>query len=122
MLLQKEQSLNQIKIQGYKDRKINVSGKYYASPVLLTAYELSLFESVDQFSDLTADNLLLKIPENIEIILVGSGDKHLFFPQKEIKKINELGIAIEVMATRQACHTFQVLTYEKREIVALLFP
>jgi len=56
------------------------------------------------------------LPEGTEIIIIGCGENHQFLPQSEIKQINDIGIAIEVMATRQACHTFQVLTYENREI------
>jgi uncharacterized protein len=124
VLLQKEQNQNQsqIKIKGYKSGQINISDDFYETPILLNAFELSLFESVQHYSDLTAALLLPFIPKGTEIILIGCGEKHQFFPQKEIKQINDLGIAVEVMGTRQACHTFQVLTYENREIIALLFP
>ena len=122
MLLQKEQNLNQIKIKGYKNKQINVSGELYDAPILLSAFELSMFSSAKHFSELTADLLLPKIPKGTEIILIGCGENHQFLRQKEIKQINDLGIAVEVMGTRQACHTFQVLTYENREVVALLFP
>ncbi len=122
MLLQKEQNQNKFKIKGYKNKQINVSGEVYNTPILLSAFELNLFNSVKHFSELTAELLLPEIPAGTEIILIGCGEVHQFLPQKAIKQINNLGIAVEVMGTRQACHTFQVLTYENREIRALLFP
>ena len=122
MLLQKEKSQNQIKIKGYKNRQVNISGELYATPILLSAYKLSLFNAVEGFSELTAECLLPFIPKGTEIVLIGCGETHQFMPQNEVKRINDLGIAVEVMGTRQACHTFQVLTYENREIIALLFP
>ena len=122
MLLQKEQNQNQIKIKGYKNRQINVSGEIYDTPILINASELSLFNQAKQFSELTAELLLPMLPEGTEIIIIGCGENHQFLPQSEIKQINDIGVAVEVMATRQACHTFQVLTYENREIIALLFP
>ena len=69
MLLQKEQNQNQIKIKGYKNRQINVSGKLYDTPILINASELSLFNQAKQFSELTAGLLLPMLPEGTEIII-----------------------------------------------------
>ncbi|MFT6733606.1 MAG: hypothetical protein ACJAS9_001795 [Polaribacter sp.] len=38
-----------------------------------------------------------------------------------IKHINDKGIAIEAMASRQACHTYEVLTHDRRRVNALIF-
>ena len=122
VLLQKEQNQNQIKIKDYKKGQLNVSGKLYDTPILLTPSALCTFDEVKLFADLTAEMLFPLIPKGTEIIVIGCGEKHQFLPQSEIKQINDLGVAIEVMGTRQACHTFQVLTYEYRKVIALLFP
>ena len=122
MLLQKENSDSQIRIKSYTDRKLTVSGKTYKEPILLSASELSLFDKTDQFSKLTAEMLLPSIPQLTEIIIIGCGENQQFLPMSEIKQINDKGIAIEIMGTRQACHTFQVLAYENRKVIALLFP
>ncbi|PCI73052.1 MAG: hypothetical protein COB38_01955 [Gammaproteobacteria bacterium] len=38
-----------------------------------------------------------------------------------IKYLNDKGIAIEAMASRQACHTYEVLAHDRRKVNALIF-
>ncbi len=122
MLLQKEQKNSQLKIRAYQPGEINISGKVYRQPILISPSEINIYDDCSQFSALKIEQLLSHINDETEIIIIGSGEKHLFLASSAIKAINDKGIAIEVMGTRQACHTFQVLNFDNRKVVALLFP
>ncbi len=121
MLLQKEPNHNSINIKSYKAGEINISGTLYNRPILLQPSNVTIFESATNFSALNIDQLIERIPSETEVLLIGTGEKHLFLPQSAIQQINRLGLSVEVMATRPACHTFQILAYENRKVFALLF-
>jgi len=122
MLLQKELNQDAITIQSYQPGKIKISGNTYQQAILITSSELKGFEQANLFSELDIEQLIALLPQETEVVIIGCGEKQQFLAQKDIKRVNDLGIALEVMGTRQACHTFQVLTYEQRKVVTLLFP
>ncbi len=121
MLFQKERNINPVNIKGYNEGELNISGQRFNSPVLLDASSIQPYHS-KSFSELDIDELIKRIPEETEVLLIGTGGQHMMLSPRIIKQFNDKGIALEVMATRPACHTFQVLVYEMRKVVALLFP
>ncbi|TQV86449.1 Mth938-like domain-containing protein [Aliikangiella coralliicola] len=122
MLLQKESDGSATTIKSYQPGEINISGNIYSQPVLITTNSVTEYDKANSFTDLDFEDIASLLPDGTEILLVGCGEKHQLVPAKEIEKMNKRGVAIEVMATRQACHTFQVLNYERRNVVALLIP
>ena len=122
MLIQKETSTSKISIKGYTPGSINVMGKEFEHPILLTADSLESFDETTNFLDLTKEQLESLVKKDTELLILGSGENHHFLSPKETASLIEKGIAVESMSTRNACHTFQVLTYENRRVVALLFP
>ncbi|WP_444994409.1 Mth938-like domain-containing protein [Aliikangiella sp. IMCC44359] len=121
MLIQKESDSNLISIKGYKPGFINVSGQSYDCGLILTPNQLTTISDEISFDKLEIGYLKNIISKETEILIIGTGEQHLFFPSNILSALNSMGIAAEAMATRQACHTFQVLSYEKRKVVALLF-
>lgn len=122
MLLQKEINNGSIEINKYQDGEITVSNTVYKESILLTPQSLHLFQKAKSFSQLNIDDLIKILPSELEIVIIGCGKKQQFLTPKITQHFHNKGIAIEVMATRQACHTFKVLSYEQRKVVALLFP
>lgn len=122
MLIQKESPQGVISISAYQPGRITVSGKDYSTPIVLSKDTLTAFDTVKEFQLLTSEYLLAIIPKETEILLLGSGGKHQFLTPDKMAPIIKQGIAVECMSTRNACHTFQVLSYEYRKVVALLFP
>lgn len=121
MLLQQEINQNQVNIQSYQAGEIKISGKKYHSLLVLQANKITLLEPTDSFAQFDFASFTTQLPKDIELILVGSGEKHLFMSPQNTGLFNQQKKAVEVMATRQACHTFQVLVHEKRKVLALLF-
>lgn len=122
MLLQKEQNTGMVSIKGYQPGKINITGQVYQVPVLVFPDRVAVFEGVNLFSEFNIEQLIPLVSDDTEIVIIGSGEKHQFINAQEMKKITDKGIAIEVMASRQACHTFQVLLHEKRKVLGVVFP
>ena len=122
MLIETETTENRVSITGYRPGAIKVMAKEYRCPLLLSAQNLEKYQAVATFDELNAAHLQAIVNDETELLLVGSGEKHAFLPPKEIEDLLIRGIAVESMSTRNACHTFQVLVYENRKIVALLFP
>jgi uncharacterized protein len=122
MLLQKESHASKVEIKGYKDGEIQVSGNRYTHPIIIDSNNVKHFDQAESFQQLSQEMLHAQLNEQVEVLLIGTGAKHLFLASEIIKSINDKGIAIEIMSTRHACHTFQVLNYEKRQVMALLFP
>jgi len=55
-----------------------------------------------------------------EVILLGTGTSQTFPPGAVMTDIMRRGIGFEVMDTSAACRTFNVLTAERRNVVAAL--
>ena len=55
-----------------------------------------------------------------EILLLGSGSKHIFPDFSLMAELKERGVALEVMNTRAACRTYSVLVSEYRSVAAAL--
>ena len=57
-----------------------------------------------------------------ELVIVGTGAKHVFPPATVFASLLRDGIGVEIMATGAACRTFNIVSAEGRRVVALLLP
>lgn len=122
MLLQKESSGSHVVIKAYEPGKIKLNIGISTDPVLLINGEKQDFSGADVFKELQLVDIEPFLNDKPEIIIIGTGEKHQILPIAITKAVNDLGIAIEAMASRQACHTYQVLTYEQRRVYSLIYP
>jgi len=56
-----------------------------------------------------------------DIVIIGTGDRQTFPAASALRPLVEAGIGFEVMHTRAACRTFNILLSEGRRVGALLF-
>jgi len=122
MLLQKETLINKVSIKAYSPGTIKLNIGVFDQAVLLVNGEKIDFEGADRFDQLSMKSLQKYLQNKPEILIIGSGEEHKILPPQITIKINQLGIAVESMASRQACHTYQVLSHDKRAVSALIFP
>ena len=122
MLLQKEISLENVSIKAYQPGKITLNIGSFDKPVLLVNGEKIEFTGAIEFNQLSLQDIQNHINCAPEILIIGSGGNHKILPLEITKGINEMGIAVESMASRQACHTYQVLIHDKRSVCALIYP
>ncbi|OYY84483.1 MAG: hypothetical protein B7Y34_00445, partial [Methylophilales bacterium 16-45-9] len=55
-----------------------------------------------------------------ELVLLGTGAKHLFLHPKHYQELSASGIALECMTTAAACRTYNILMSEGRNVAAAL--
>lgn len=55
-----------------------------------------------------------------EVVLLGTGDKHLFAHPQLYQALSNAGIGVEFMSTPAACRTYNILTGEDRNVMAAI--
>lgn len=112
-------------INSYSDSGFKISEKDFSGSIFLSpenVQEINLKES-DNIEEEKLLSLLTKNTNSrIEILLVGTGKKHLHLSPKikaEYKKIFP-DSSIDEMTTSAACRTFNILTLEDRKVAAIL--
>ena len=57
-----------------------------------------------------------------EVVIMGTGSRHVFPSPALLAPLTRAGIGVEVMSTSAACRTYNILSAEGRRVVALLLP
>ena len=60
--------------------------------------------------------------DEINLLLIGTGENIIELPNTVINNIKRLGISVDIMATGSAVRTYNVLLAEDRLVGALLYP
>ena len=94
-------------------KKINAS--YIIAPDALVEW------TVKDFTEITTEHIATIITLKPEVIILGTGDKHLIPDRTILKALVETGIGYEIMTTSAACRTYNILLAEdRRAVVALI--
>lgn len=105
-------------IRGYGPGELQINDSRYTESLILTPNQLEPGWKpgpIGEFTTATLEPLLAYDPE---IILVGTGDRlHLLGMEFQMRAL-EAGAGLEVMDTRAACRTFNILMGEGRRVVA----
>jgi len=72
-------------------------------------------------ADLVADDFSRLLNDNPEIIVLGTGKEIQFPPRELVFAMARRGVGFEVMDTRAAARTFNVLAGEDRRVAAVLY-
>ncbi|MDQ7050894.1 MAG: Mth938-like domain-containing protein [Enterobacterales bacterium] len=120
MLIQKQDAEGQIIIKSYQPGLIRLNIGEFKQVILLQNGAMGVFDADASFDQLSPERLKDIIKDKPEVLIIGSGEKHQMLPIS--LAINQQGIAVESMASREACHTYQMLVYEQRRVYALIFP
>ena len=121
MLLQKESSSEAVHIKAYAEGTITLNIGKYSGVIFLQDNHLVDLSNKFNFDSINVQ-LLDEVSENSpEILIVGTGESHKILDVDLIKYLNDKGIAVEAMASRQACHTYEVLSHDRRKVNALIF-
>ncbi len=65
---------------------------------------------------------VLAAADEIDVLLVGTGPEMAYLPPAFRRALEEANIGVEVMASAQACRTYNVLLGEGRRVGAALLP
>lgn len=124
MKFEEDHNIARYKITGYDATSIGINGKSIKNSLILSPIELILdWEPID-YEHLKAEHLdaLYQLHEKtVEVILLGTGQKQSFPDKSVLKYLTQKKIGFEIMDTRAACRTFNILMSEDRTVVAGLF-
>ena len=70
--------------------------------------------------EMTIDDFSFIIENKCELVLFGTGKNQVFPSLSVITQLQKMNIGIEIMDSRSACRTFNVLTSEYRNPTALI--
>ncbi|NXL77370.1 NDUF3 factor, partial [Leptocoma aspasia] len=79
---------------------------------------------VGSYRDISHESLSLfrLLEPQIEILVLGTGDRVERLHPATLKQMRECGVAVEVQDTANACATFNFLMNERRVVAAGLIP
>ncbi len=68
--------------------------------------------------ELTEEDFALMAEMNPEVVILGTGSRLEWPRQSLYRPLIERGIGVEVMGTAAACRTYNILSFEGRQVVA----
>jgi uncharacterized protein len=117
-----EQTLNEGNnaFTGYGDGYVEVGGKRHASSLVVSAKSLTEGWAGGSIEQLTEAHFRMLAEMAPEIVLLGSGKAFAFPDPSLLAPLHTAGIGVEVMDTRAACRTYNLLLGEGRNVIAAL--
>lgn len=115
------ESTGSIFVRSVRDDGIVVGEETYSGTIALTADRVLQNWTARDISSLQYDDFADLLDSAPEIILLGTGSQHVFPPRELVFAMARRGIGFEVMDTRAAARTFNVLVTEDRSVAAVLY-
>ena len=110
------------RITAYGAGFVAVNGVPFTATILLGEGELATdFEECEP-GDLSPATVARLRTLDPEVVVVGTGARHVFPPSGLFAPLIRDGIGVEIMSTSAACRTYNILSGEGRKVVALLLP
>jgi uncharacterized protein len=108
-------------IEAYGTKRFRISGEVYAHSVLVFP-ERTIPWSVTRFEVVGPEDFtsILEAAENIEILLLGCGERMQLVTQELREPLRAAGVVVEPMDTGAAARTFNLLLSEDRRVAAAL--
>jgi len=110
-------------ITAYGEEWVAINGQRYDSSVVLSSSGRISAWPCQRFEELTAEHFACLPngdPAPPELVIFGSGSRLRFVPPSMLAQLTERRIGVEIMDTRAACRTYNILAGEGRRVVAAL--
>lgn len=108
-------------IRSVSDAEIRIGEDFYTDTIALTGDTVFADWPVKLVGDLTDSDFSRLFGASPEIIVLGTGAANVFPPRELVFAMARRGIGLEVMDTRAAARTFNVLAGEGRNVAAVLY-
>lgn len=95
---------------------VAVNGTHYEGSVIVCGREIVCNWAPEGFDGLVASQFEQLANLGAEIVLFGSGERQRFPRPELLKPLIEKGIGLEVMDTKAACRTYNILVAEGRHV------
>lgn len=110
-----------ISVQSVSDGQIRIGGEIYRKTVALTTSEVVTDWRPAPVAELTPEDLAPITDAGPDVIVLGTGSSNVFAPREIMFALARRGIGLEVMDTKAAARTFNVLAGEGRNVAAILY-
>lgn len=108
---------NGLFIQSWDQGRIRIQGQEYRQSILLGPDGLKPWP-ITSFTDINAEALASLLYPEIELVLLGTGQRQQFLPVPLQAPFIQRGLGVEVMTSAAACRTWNVLLAEGRRLAA----
>lgn len=107
-------------IRGYQPGIIQINEQTFTRSLIVGPDKLIIDWQPQHISELTYEHLAIILTWHPTILLIGTG-RTLEFPALDVygNLLNQ-NIGVEIMHTGAACHTYNALTAENRNVIAAL--
>lgn len=110
-----------IAVRSVSAEAIAIGDRHYDRTIAITTGQV-LDDWVDAaVEDLTIDDFSDLLATDPEIVVLGTGSANIFAPRELVFAFARRSIGLEVMDTRAAARTFNVLAGEGRQVAAVLY-
>ena len=120
MKLHQQNTPNVNTIRAFEPDRIKINDQFYDNSLLVTATIIDKNWAIKKPEELTVEVIQELLKRQPEIIIIGSGRCHHFLDPLLTLAANQQGIGIEIMTTEAACHTYNILLGEDRDVLAAL--
>jgi uncharacterized protein len=107
-------------ITAYSDDHIEVNRIRHSHNLIVAPNEIISPWTNAAFADLNDADIAAALSLQPEVVLLGTGSKHLFLHPKHYQSLSNQGIPLECMTTAAACRTYNILMSEGRNVAAIL--
>jgi uncharacterized protein len=107
-------------IHAYQPGMLQINEQKLTASVIITPNQLITDWAPQRISEVNAASFEAIIAIRPDILLIGTGSKHVFLPIELYGELINLGIGVEMMDTAAACRTFNALSAEDRNVAAAL--
>ena len=107
-------------VQACSSTEIRVGERLIRASLILTATDMLLDWPPRNIRELSSEHLQRALDLEPEVILLGTGSRQEFPDAHTLAAVHRAGVGIEVMDTRAACRTYNVLVQEGRKVAAAL--
>lgn len=107
-------------IRSYDSGWINVNGEQIMQSLLVLPQQLVTDWPPQRFEELAEAHFARIAALQPELVLLGTGARQQFPHPRLTRPLREAGIGVEVMDTRAACRTYNIILMEGREVLAAL--
>jgi uncharacterized protein len=107
-------------IRAWEPGRVRVAGRWIAGNVLIGADRIVEAWTLASPQRLTMSDLEPALALEPTIIVLGTGNEQLLPDVELMAAVAARSVGLEIMSTRAACRTFNVLLQEQRRVVAAL--
>ena len=97
-----------------------VNDQRFQQPLIVTSDNIITDWPASSFAALTEADFAHFLALKPEVLILGTGQQHLFAHPKLFQALTAEGIGVECMSTPAACRTYNILMEEERRVVAAI--